>query len=45
MHPKARGYVIANCIRVQLTRKSQAVVRENQNKLLEIAHLNEHGVP
>ena len=43
MHPKVRSHVIANCTRVQLTKKSQAAVHENQNKLLEIAHLNEHG--
>ena len=30
----------ANCIRIPLTKNAQSTVHKNQNKLLEIAHLN-----
>ena len=36
--PDSGGHVSANCI--QLTKNAQSTVHKNQNKLLEIAHLN-----
>ena len=38
--PDSVGHVSANCNRIQLTKNAQSTVHKNQNKLLEIAHLN-----
>ena len=38
--PDSGGHVSANCARIQLTKNAQSTVHKNQNKLLEIVHLN-----
>lgn len=38
--PDSGGHVSANCIRIQLTKNAQSTLHKNQNKLLEINHLN-----
>jgi len=38
--PNSGGHVSANSTRIQLTKNGQSTVQKNQNKLLEIAHLN-----